>query len=326
MERYKNCGTKLCHSYWSLFSGKLILQKLNSIEVKAYGKVNLGLDVTGKRDDGYHLVKMVMQTVDVFDEITVSRKDPEGPPLSLTCSWKDPGKALPEGNDLLPADSSNLAWKAAELIRREYGLTEGIHVDIRKNIPMAAGMAGGSADGAAVIKAMDRLFELGMSEVQMDRLAVKLGADVPFCLRHGTYLAEGIGEKLTRLCDLPHCYMVIVKPDFGISTPWAYKALDDLMEHETVIHPDIDALTDALQSGNIEEIAGKMGNILEFAAIKKFPGIQKIKDMLSSYGAVISLMSGSGPTVFGIFKDREMADAAYGGLEGGEYGKFKVEF
>ncbi len=321
---------------------------MKKVNVRAYGKVNLGLDVTGRRDDGYHFVRMVMQTVDVWDELIISAEtDPptgsdqhlqpdagekasdvkgkaneqEECPFSITLECN-----VPE----VPKDSKNIAYKAAQIICREYGISAHIHININKNIPAAAGMAGGSADGAAVIKGLNELFALNMSESQMDAAALRLGADVPFCLRHGTYLAEGIGEVLTRIADLAHCYMVIIKPDFGISTPWAYKALDEYIEthcDETEhIHPDIDGLIAALNRGNIAAIAGSMGNILELVAVAANPQIQEIKDSLERLGAVKALMSGSGPTVFGIFENETAADEAMAFFSGREYGKFKVEF
>ena len=293
--------------------------KLHS-SVKAYGKVNLGLDVTGKRDDGYHLVRMIMQSVDIYDEVTLNAEESGSDcgTILVTCDHPD-----------VPTDNSNLAFRAAELISLRYHLDADICIDIRKRIPMAAGMAGGSADAAAVIVGMDQCFQLGMTSDEKDRIAVELGADVPFCLRHGTWLAEGIGEQLTKVTDLTHCFMVIVKPDFGVSTPWAYRELDVLSEirDSSIHHPDIDALIGALDSGNIRRIACHMGNILEAAVIRFHPEIQNIKDTLVSHGAVRALMSGSGPTVFGIFDNAEQADFAFSHLEGRpHYDKFKVEF
>lgn len=300
---------------------------MDTISIKAYGKVNLGLDVTGKRPDGYHLVRMIMQRVDVYDTITVERQthvqtenaDPMPFHISLTCDCTD-----------IPADERNLAYKAAAVICRKFKLYGDIRIHIEKRIPVAAGMAGGSADGAAVIEAMDQLFRLQMTQADKDNIALSLGADVPFCLREGTWLAEGIGEKLTRTADLSPCTMVIVKPDISVSTAWAYQALDEYMDqntqNNTVIHPDIEQLVEALKERDITRIAGSMGNILETAVIPAYPVIQDIKDSLIGFGAVGALMSGSGPTVFGIFEDGEKAQNAYSGLRGEKYDKFKVEF
>ena len=284
---------------------------------KAYGKVNLGLDVVGRRPDGYHLVRMVMQTVDVCDDIVV-RKGHAGSGLSLSCDHPE-----------VPADERNLAWKAAMLVCRKYGIEPSFSITITKRIPAAAGMAGGSTDGAAVILALNELLELHMTMDEMDEIALQLGADVPFCLRRGTYLAEGIGEKLTKLPDLAPCSMVIVKPPFGVSTPWAYKALDEYLgsvPESGAAHPDIDLLMKALDRKDVSDIAAHMGNILESVVTREYPEILEIKKRLTDKGAVKALMSGSGPTVFGIFTDDKAAQEAFLCFEGGQYGKFKVEF
>ena len=284
---------------------------------KAYGKVNLGLDVVGRRPDGYHLVRMVMQTVDVCDDIVV-RKGHAGSGLSLSCDHPE-----------VPADERNLAWKAAMLVCRKYGIEPSFSITITKRIPAAAGMAGGSTDGAAVILALNELLELRMTMDEMDAIALQLGADVPFCLRRGTYLAEGIGEKLTKLPDLAPCSMVIVKPPFGVSTPWAYKALDEYLgsvPESGAAHPDIDLLMKALDRKDVRDIAAHMGNILESVVTREYPEILEIKKRLTDKGAVKALMSGSGPTVFGIFTDDKAAQEAFLCFEGGQYGKFKVEF
>ena len=284
---------------------------------KAYGKVNLGLDVVGRRPDGYHLVRMVMQTVDVCDDIVV-RKGHAGSGLSLSCDHPE-----------VPADERNLAWKAAMLVCRKYGIEPSFSITITKRIPAAAGMAGGSTDGAAVILALNELLELHMTMEEMDEIALQLGADVPFCLRRGTYLAEGIGEKLTKLPDLAPCSMVIVKPPFGVSTPWAYKALDEYLgsaPESGAAHPDIDLLMKALDRKDVSDTAAQMGNILESVVTREYPEILEIKKRLTDKGAVKALMSGSGPTVFGIFTDDKAAQEAFLCFEGGKYGKFKVEF
>ena len=291
---------------------------MEEVCIKAYGKVNLGLDIVGRRPDGYHLVRMVMQTVDICDDITVSAL-----PEAADC-----GKILLTCDDpKLPTDSRNLAYKAAEEVFASCKIQAGVRIDIVKRIPAQAGMAGGSADAAAVIRGMDRCFDLHMDLPEQDRIALQIGADVPFCLRRGTWLAEGIGERLTRLSDLSHCYMVIIKPDFGVSTPWAYKRFDELeIPGHSAAHPDIDGLIKALKSNDMISAADSMGNILETAVIEAYPEIQYIKDSLVTYGAVKALMSGSGPTVFGIFNSEQKAQDAFMHLGGGKYGKFKVEF
>lgn len=266
---------------------------MDRITLNAYGKVNIGLDVTGRRDDGYHLVKMIMQSVDICDEVTVKR-EPEG--ISLTCD--DPE---------VPAGPSNLAWKAAAMVMEAAGLKGGVSIDIKKNIPMAAGMAGGSTDAAAVIRGMNKVFELGMTLAEMDSLAVKIGADVAFCLRRGTYLAEGIGEVLTKTADIPDCHLVIVNPGISISTPYVYKKLDGIASLE---HPDIEKLLQAISSGSVEQMAASMGNILELVTETENPVITDIKKDLESAGAIKAIMTGSGPTVFGIFDDTRKAGDA----------------
>ena len=312
-----NCGIKLVRAGLSKETDDLYFIMIETFE-KAYGKVNLGLDIVGRRPDGYHLVRMVMQTVDLYDDISVSAL-PDA---------QDQGKILLTCDDpQLPTDHRNLAYKAAQLVLESCGINAGVHIDIVKRIPAQAGMAGGSADAAAVIRGMDRCFGLCMDLQEQDRIALQIGADVPFCLRRGTWLAEGIGEKLTQLTDLSHCYMVIIKPDFGVSTPWAYKRFDELdIPENSAEHPDIDGLIKALRDNDIFSVAGSMGNILETAVIEAYPEIQYIKDSLVTYGAVKALMSGSGPTVFGIFNSDEKAQDAFLHLGGGKYGKFKVEF
>lgn len=293
---------------------------METVNRRAYGKVNLGLDVVGRRADGYHLVKMIMQTVDVYDDITItlkSRKADSSYTIAITCD-----------NPEVPTNENNLVYKAAKIIFEKYGIHADICIDIKKCIPAAAGMAGGSADGAAVIKAINELFSLEMKDAEMDEIALMLGADVPFCLRKGTYISEGIGEILTKITDMPHCQMLIIKPDFGVSTVWAYKELDKYLEEHgdrNELHPDIDGLINALENEDLKRIAGKMGNILETVTLEKYPELQAIKQRLIDAGALASLMSGSGPTVFGIFDDASKAERAFIDFEGDQYGKFKVE-
>ena len=260
---------------------------------KAYAKVNIGLDVTGKRDDGYHLVKMVLQTVDLYDEICV-RKQEEG----ITVQTNKP---------FLPTDERNLAYKAAKMMMDAYDIPCGVRIDIGKNIPVAAGMAGGSTDAAAVLKLMNEIFELEIDSEEMDRIAVKLGADVPFCLRKGTYLAEGIGEKLTRLEPVPHCYVLVGKPGISVSTKEAY---GNLNLQAITQHPDIDGMMQDMKNGDLYGMVEKMQNVFEPGIIANHPEIQQIKDLMEENGALKAMMSGSGPTVFGIFDDKEKMNYA----------------
>ena len=281
---------------------------MNSIRVKAYGKINIGLDVTGRRSDGYHLVKMILQTVNLYDEVLVRRQD-EG----ITVKTNKP---------FLPCDERNLAYKAAQAVMERFPVSGGVRIDIGKNIPIAAGMAGGSTDAAAVLKAMDALFELHMEDTVMDEIALSLGADVPFCLRRGTWLAEGIGEELTRIPDMPSCFCLLVNPGFGVSTKQAYQKVDELSEPQ---HPDIDETIRALGRRSLEEVALSMGNILEQAVIPDHPEIGKIKQQMKELGALGAMMSGSGPTVFGLFENETLLERAYNSFEGDEYGKFKIK-
>ncbi|MBO7730130.1 MAG: 4-(cytidine 5'-diphospho)-2-C-methyl-D-erythritol kinase [Lachnospiraceae bacterium] len=275
---------------------------------KAYGKINLALDITGKREDGYHLVKMILQTVDLYDQITVERLE-EG--IVLTCD--DPR---------VPTGEKNLAYKAARLMIQTFGLTEGVKIHIEKKIPMQGGMGGGSTDAAAVILAVNELFDLHADTDLLDKLAVTLGADVPFCLREGTYLAEGIGEKLTALPDAPHGYLVLIVPSFGISTAWAYARADEM---EDLVHPDIAGMVKAIEKQDLVKMASGMGNILEQVAITEHPEIQAVKDQLLQHGALGAMMTGSGSVIFGIFDDQKKADLCFETFKGETYGKFKSQ-
>ena len=282
---------------------------MNQIHLKAYGKINIGLDVTGRREDGYHLVRMIMQTVNLYDEVSVKKQE-----TGITVQTNRP---------FIPNDERNLAFKAAKAVMERYSLSEGVRIDIGKSIPVAAGMAGGSADAAAVLKGMKELFALEISEEEMDEIALKLGADVPFCLRKGTYLAEGIGEELTRLPDMPSCYCLIVNPGFGVSTKDVYKKIDAIKDPK---HPEIDRIIEGLGRKSIENVALSMGNILELAVIPDHPQIQEIKEIMLKNGALGAMMSGSGPTVFGLFRTEDNLNRAYSAFEGEGYDKFKIEF
>jgi len=281
---------------------------MDQIKLNAYGKINIGLDVTGKRDDGYHEVKMILKSVETHDEVVIRKQER--------------GITLKTNKPFLPTDEKNLAYKAAQKIMERYGITEGVRIDIGKNIPIAAGMAGGSCDGAAVIRGMNEIFGLNMSVAEMDEVAVKLGADVPFCLRGGTYLAEGIGEKLTEIKNFPKCYALLINPGFGISTKWAYEQVD---LHPEIHHPDIDGIVRAIDAGNLKEMCSLMGNVLEEVARPVHPEIREIEEKLISGGAIGTMMSGSGPTVFGIFDNEDCLENSFNSFEGDGYGKFKSQ-
>lgn len=277
----------------------MISDKQNTVIRKAYAKINLGLDVVRKRSDGYHEVRMIMQTVDLYDVLTFTRN--KAPGISVVTDKKE-----------LPGDKSNLVYKAAELLAKQYSIEEGIRIELQKNIPMAAGMAGGSTDAAAVFHGMNELFGLGMTEKEMCSLGVKIGADVPYCIQGGTALSEGIGEILTKLKDAPPCVVLIAKPDIDVSTKYVY---ENLHADTLVFHPDIDGMRDAIEAGDLAGMASRMENVLETVTVKKYPVIEEIKELMKKKGALNALMSGSGPTVFGIFEDRRTAKEAYEGIK-----------
>ncbi|MDO4302689.1 MAG: 4-(cytidine 5'-diphospho)-2-C-methyl-D-erythritol kinase [Bacillota bacterium] len=264
---------------------------MNYVERKAYAKINLGLDVIRRREDGYHEVKMIMQTVDIWDRLTFTRKSEAGIELSVG------GVDLPVGED-------NLIYKAARLVLAQAGIDAGVAISLQKNIPIAAGMAGGSTDAAAVFHGLNELFSLSMSMEDMMKLGVKIGADVPYCIMGGTALSEGIGEILTPLPAPPECILVIAKPDINVSTKFVY---ENLHADRLTKHPDIDGMAEAIRQGSLDGITKRMGNVLETVTVGEYPIIDKIKGLMRAEGAVNALMSGSGPTVFGIFTDRSLA-------------------
>lgn len=267
---------------------------MNKITERAYAKINLGLDVIGTREDGYHLVKMIMQTVGIYDELTVE-KAADG--IRMTT---DAGE--------LPTDDDNLIVKAARLMQEKYHIAGGIRVHLAKSIPIAAGMAGGSSDAAAMMRAMNELYELNRSPEELAEIAVKIGADVPYCIFGGTMLSEGIGEILTELPVVPKMTLLIAKPNLNVATGGVYKKLDAIsIPH----HPDIDGMQLAIKEGNREGILERLGNVLELVTIPENPVIATIKERMLALGAKKSLMSGSGPTVFGIFEHEADAGKAY---------------
>ena len=264
---------------------------MESVGLEAFGKINLSLDVLKRRPDGYHELRMIMQTVDLCDRVTISKNQTGC--IRISCS--KPG---------LPTDERNLAYKAARLFMDEYGIDAGVDIDIIKCIPEAAGMAGGSADAAAVLKGMDRLFEMGHTAKELASLGLRIGADVPYCVMGGIALAEGIGEVLTPICPMPDCRVVLALPHFGISTKYVYEHLDLTAVNR---HPDTDSIIHAIGRGDIAAAAALMVNVLETVSIPAHPEIAYIKEEMLKCGALGSLMSGSGPTVFGIFDDEAAA-------------------
>lgn len=264
---------------------------MDKLDLKALGKINLGLDVLGRRENGYHDVRMVMQTVYLYDQIRIEKK-------------RDPGISIFTNLYYLPVNENNLAYQAAELLRAEFGIKDGVKITLDKHIPVAAGMAGGSADAATVLFGMNRMFALGLTQQELMERGVKLGADVPYCIMRGTVLAEGIGEKLTPLTPMPRCYVLIAKPSVSVSTKLVYEKLDS---HEIEQHPDIDGIIEGLEKQDLHLAASCMGNVLEKVTIEEYPVIEKIKEVMKREGALNAMMSGSGPTVFGLYDDKRKA-------------------
>ena len=264
------------------------------MRLQAFAKINLGLDVLGKRADGYHEVRMIMQTIRMYDQLDM-RKSVE------------PGIHLTTNKKYIPVDENNLVWRAAKLMMDTCGIMEGVSIHLHKVIPVAAGMAGGSSDAAATLVGMNRLFHCGLSKEKLMELGVQIGADVPYCVLRGTALAEGIGEKLTVLPPMPDCWILIGKPGISVSTKYVYTTLD--LNTDTV-HPDIDGMKKALEDGNLYGITERMGNVLQDVTIPAYPEVERIKEQMKALGAVNAMMSGSGPTVFGIFDNEEKAQKA----------------
>ena len=264
---------------------------MREIKLKARAKINLGLDVVRKREDGYHEVRMIMQMINLYDKITLRRiTEPE---IRVTTN-------LP----YLPVNEDNLVNRAAKLLMDEFQVTEGVEIELQKYIPVAAGMAGGSSDAAAVMVGVNRIFHLGLTKKQLMERGVKIGADVPFCIMRGTALAEGIGEVLTPLPAMPHCSLVIAKPKIHVSTKFVY---GNLKAGELKEHPDIDGQVQALREGSLEQLVAKMGNVLETVTVPAYPVIDEIKKTMLKNDAMGAMMSGSGPTVFGVFEREDRA-------------------
>lgn len=267
----------------------------NDISLKALAKINLGLDVVRRREDGYHEVRMIMQTIQLYDRLDIKRT-------------QEPGIQIQTNLSFLPVNENNLIYKAAKLLMDEFSITDGVSVKLDKRIPVAAGMAGGSTDAAAMLIGVNRLFSLGLTKRQLMERGVQIGADVPYCIMRGTALAEGIGEALSPLPPMVKCPVLIAKPSISVSTKFVYQ---NLKLDDTTIHPDIDRLIDDIKAKNLHDIAAHMGNVLETVTIPNYPVIDEIKKDMLSNGAVGAMMSGSGPTVFGLFDDEDTAKKAY---------------
>lgn len=266
--------------------------------VKAYAKINISLDVTGKREDGYHLLRMVMQSIELYDIINIS-KIKSG--IILSCNRK-----------YVPNDERNLAYRAAQVFLQELNIREGVQIYIKKNIPVAAGLAGGSADAAAVLKAMDKLFNTGLSEQSLMSMGLKLGSDIPFCISGGTALCEGIGEIVTPLESFSNHILVLVKPPFGVSTKEVYQNLDI---NKIYRHPDTDNIVKAIGNGDFSYVYSNMKNVLENVTLKKHSMLKNLKADFIKMGAAGAMMSGSGPTIFGFFDDILKAQYCYDKLK-----------
>lgn len=268
---------------------------MDSICIKARAKINLSLDVLGKREDGYHDVKMIMQSISLHDKVFLNLIDEKCIRISCDKRW-------------VPSNSDNIAYKAAKILMDKYNLQKGINIKIVKNIPVAAGLAGGSADAAAVLRGMNEIFSLNLTQEELMQLGKTIGADIPFCIKGGTMLAEGIGEILTEIKPLKNVDIVLVKPRISVSTAWVYKNLNI---DKIVLRPDTDYLISLVEKRDLQNLGKKMVNVLESVTIKNYEIIGEIKEKLVKLGAFGSMMSGSGPTVFGVFENRLTAQRAY---------------
>lgn len=262
---------------------------------KAYAKINIALDVVGKREDGYHLLRMIMQTVDIYDLIEVKKNNINEIRI-LTNKY------------YLPTDERNLAYKAAKIFIENFKIKSGVDINIKKNIPVCAGMAGGSTDAATVLYLMNKVFNINAKNEELEKVALKIGADVPYCIEGGTALCEGVGEKITKLKDFKDKILVVVKPNFGVSTKEVYGELDI---NKVYKHVSVEGIIRDMENDNLYGVCSKMKNILENVTIKKHRVLREIKDELRRYGAVGAMMSGSGPTIFGFFDDMLTAQRAY---------------
>ena len=274
---------------------------MNQMRLKALAKINLGLDVLRRKEDGYHEVKMIMQTINLHDQIHMKKIEEDEIRVRTNLYY-------------LPTNENNLVYKAAKMLKDEFNLPGGISINLKKVIPVAAGMAGGSSDAAAVLFGMNKMYGLKLSMQELKDRGVKLGADVPYCIMRGTALAEGIGEKLTKLPAMPKCHILIAKPPINVSTKFVYENLhaNDLKPED---HPPVDAQLEALKEGNLEKLVANMGNVLERVTVPEYPVINEIKQLMVDNCAMGAMMSGSGPTVFGIFTSYAKAKEAYEKIE-----------
>ena len=302
------------------------------ITKNAYAKVNLSLDIVGRREDGYHLVRMVMQSLDIKDILTFekrispvpsSEEDDDRIIIELVSSegsgeFESKNNSNSDKDDLgrVPLGMDNLIYKVAKLMLEKFvwpvAPNEGVKITLEKHIPIAAGMAGGSSDAAATFKGINELFGLGIMDQDMMDMGVKLGADIPYCIMGGTALSEGIGEELTKLPDIPDCFFLVAKPIISVSTAEAYGGYDKLMEEScrSIKHPDVDGQVDAIYAGDLKGITDLFANVLEYVTSDNHAEIGILENIMMQCGAINAMMSGSGPTVFGIYDNREAAENA----------------
>lgn len=266
---------------------------------KAPAKINLGLDALYKREDGYHELEMIMASVDLADRLIFESLDKNCIELETDSSF-------------IPVDQRNHVYQAAELLKAEYGITTGVRITINKRVPIAAGLAGGSSDCAAALRGLNRLWELGLSNEKLRELGSRIGSDVPYCIEGGTAFVSGRGEKITPLPSMPQCWVVLVKPQMSVSTSSIFGSLS----FNSIDHPDIEGLKQAVLAGDYQQMTQKIGNALESVTIKRHPIIQNIKHRMESFGADAVLMSGSGPTVFALCEKHSRAQRVYNGLKG----------
>ncbi|MCM0649756.1 4-(cytidine 5'-diphospho)-2-C-methyl-D-erythritol kinase [Clostridium swellfunianum] len=262
--------------------------------LKAYAKINISLDVVGKREDGYHLLRMIMQNIDLYDLININKAKS--------------GINISSNKPYIPTDERNLAYKAAKLFMDKYDIQGGVDISIRKNIPVAAGLAGGSTDAAAVLKGMRSIFEINIDNEELMELGLKIGADVPYCILGGTALCEGIGEKITQLKSFSNHIMIVVKPSFGVSTKEVYQGLDISKIYK---HPDTERLIQAVENNDLKYVCNNMKNILENVTLRKHGILKDIKNEMIRMGALGTMMSGSGPTIFSFFDDMVKAQHCF---------------
>ncbi len=267
---------------------------MDKITIKAPAKINLGLDVLRKREDGYHEVHMIMQTVALFDELTFEKTEKQGITLATN-------------HETIETDERNLIVKAAKLFLEYFSIEQGLNIYLKKQIPVAAGMAGGSTDAAATLLAMAQLLEVQTDKETLCKLGVKIGADVPYCILQGTALSQGIGEILTPLKPAPDCFVLLIKPPIEVSTKFVY---ENLKVQELKSHPDMEGIQRAIETGDLNGMCKRLENVLESVTIPAHPIIKEIKELALQQGAISALMSGSGPTVFAIFEEEMQAKVA----------------